>query len=69
MAPKNLLKNFTNFAEEGMRNDNKPFVLLPHVNSSAAYAVLVNKCKVKCFKKQGRENSKQKLKKKDSCPR
>jgi len=52
IAPKNLLKNFTNDEEYRTENHNKSFGMLPKVNLSATYAALVNKSKVKLFKKQ-----------------
>jgi len=47
IAPKNLLKNFTDDAGCRAQNHNKTFVLLPKVNPSGSYAILVNKSKVK----------------------
>ena len=52
IAPKNQLKICVDSAEYRTENHNKAFVMLLKVNSSAIYAVLVNKCKVKYFKKQ-----------------
>ena len=61
IAPKNLLKIRVNNAEHGTRNHNKAFRMLLRVNLSATYAVLVNKSKVKYFKKSGFKNRKRKL--------
>jgi len=57
IAPKNQLKNFTDDVVHGSQNHNKPFGIFLNVNSSATYAILVNKSKVKTFKKKGCENS------------
>ena len=48
---KNLLKNFTYNAENGKQNHNKPFRLLLKVNLLSTCTFLVNKSKVKSFKK------------------
>ena len=52
IAPENPLKNGVNDAESRAQNHNKPFRLLPRVNSSGTYTILVNRCKVKYFKKE-----------------
>ena len=51
IAPKNQLKICVDNAENGTQNHNKAFGMLLSVNLSDTYAVLVNKSKVKSFKK------------------
>ena len=51
IALKNQLKICVDNAENGTQNHNKAFGMLLSVNLSDTYAVLVNKSKVKSFKK------------------
>ena len=57
IAPKNQLKICVINAAYRAGNHNKAFGMLPKVNPSVTYTVLVKECKVKVFKKQGCWNS------------
>ena len=48
--------------EDEAKSYNNAFRILLNVNSSSTYEVLVNKCKVKYFKKELKKNSQRKLK-------
>ena len=62
IAPKNQLIICVNNAENGTQNHNKSFGMLLKVNLSSTYKTLVNKSKVKLFKKQRLRKSEIKLK-------